>query len=672
DSDGRTMAAHVEWQSVDPGIATVDADGGVTGVTVGSTSIRASSSGTVRSASVTVTPELLLTASATEIEFAAAENDDPPAAQTITVATTEGSPPAGLTASVTYAAGPDGWLAAAVEDDGASVPLVVDHSDLAAGTYEAALTLASTAARQPLTITVRLLVLEPQPAIALSAPRASFSAPQGGEDPAEASITVANAGGGVLEGLTASVTYADRQPTGWLTATIDNAAPGALTLRARVGSLPAGIYTAHVDIAAAAAQNSPQRVTVTFSVSVPVPLIALDRSALSFTLLRGDANPAAQAISISNAGAGTLSNLAVSTTYASGQPGGWLTTALSATTAPATLMVGISADSLDAGTWTATVRVSSADAPNSQLINVTTRVDEPPPLIAVDADTVRFTAMLGATDPPPSQLTVTNVGGSVLDGLSAAVTYLEGSGGWLAATLGSTVAPSTLVLTAASAALPVGTHTARVALSSAAAENSPFPVFVLLTVSTVPPVAPSGLTATAVTAIQIDLAWADNSSDETAFLIERSLDQALWTAIFATEPGATTHADGTVRADSTYYYRVLACRDAVCSAPSSPASATTTNVPPAAPRTFSASVLSSSVIDVRWNAAEGLVLQYQLERRTGAGDAFVQVAAMDGAVHFYTDRDLTPSTGYVYRMRACNSTGCSPYTAELSVSTLPP
>jgi len=37
-----------------------------------------------------------------------------------------------------------------------------------------------------------------------------------------------------------------------------------------------------------------------------------------------------------------------------------------------------------------------------------------------------------------------------------------------------------------------------------------------------PPNAPSGLTATAVSQHQINLAWADNSSDESGFKIERS------------------------------------------------------------------------------------------------------------------------------------------------------
>lgn len=569
DRSGDPMAAEVEWQSLDPQIATVDGDGNVAGIAVGTTSIRASSKGAVRSAPVTVMPELLLTASLTEVEFAAVESGDPPPPQAITVTTSEGGEPEGLTASVTYAAGgPDGWLAVAVEDGGASVPIAVDHADLAVGTHEAVLTLASPVARQPLAIAVRLLVLEQQPAIALDTTRASFSAPQGGADPPAKSIAITNAGGGVLEGLTASVTYPDREPAGWLTATIDDTAPGELTLQARVGSLPAGIYTANVEVAAAAAQNSPQHVTVTFSVGAPVPLIALDRATLDFAAVQGGADPAAQPVAITNVGAGTLSNLVVSTTYPSGQPDGWLTTALSATTAPATLLIGVDAGSLNTGTWTATVRVSSVHAPNSpQTVAVTVQVDEP----------------------------------------------------------------------------PVGSE---------------------------PPAAPSGLAATAITAAQIDLTWTDNSSDETAFHIERSTDQAVWTSIYATAPGVTTYADATAHADITYYYRVAACRGSVCSAQSNTASATTSNVPPAAPRVFSASVLSSTSIDLSWNTAEGTVLEYRLERRTGAAGTFVQVATLASSLRQHRDENLSPSTSYVYRIRACNSIGCSPYTPEINVSTI--
>lgn len=108
--------------------------------------------------------------------------------------------------------------------------------------------------------------------------------------------------------------------------------------------------------------------------AAPTPRIALSPGSLTFNAASGATAPT-QTVSISNAGDGTLSGLAVAVTYPDGQPSGWLTTSLAGTTAPTTLTVGASAAGLGAGTYTATVSVSSPVADNSpQLVNVTLQV----------------------------------------------------------------------------------------------------------------------------------------------------------------------------------------------------------------------------------------------------------------------------------------------------------
>lgn len=46
-----------------------------------------------------------------------------------------------------------------------------------------------------------------------------------------------------------------------------------------------------------------------------------------------------------------------------------------------------------------------------------------------------------------------------------------------------------------------------------------------------PPAAPTGLTARAVSRLRIDLAWTDNSGNESGFTIERSTDGVTFTEI---------------------------------------------------------------------------------------------------------------------------------------------
>lgn len=74
-----------------------------------------------------------------------------------------------------------------------------------------------------------------------------------------------------------------------------------------------------------------------------------------------------------------------------------------------------------------------------------------------------------------------------------------------------------------------------------------------------PPVAPGSLTATASGLSQINLAWADNSTDETYFKVERKLGAAgTYEVIFVSNANVTSYADTNLSPGRQYYYRVRA------------------------------------------------------------------------------------------------------------------
>ena len=82
--------------------------------------------------------------------------------------------------------------------------------------------------------------------------------------------------------------------------------------------------------------------------------------------------------------------------------------------------------------------------------------------------------------------------------------------------------------------------------------------YVLIAATSAPPAAPSGLSASASSPDTVMLRWADNSSNETSFTLQRStsvdFSTALQTLSFA--PNVTSYPDSGLNPETTYYYRL--------------------------------------------------------------------------------------------------------------------
>ena len=89
------------------------------------------------------------------------------------------------------------------------------------------------------------------------------------------------------------------------------------------------------------------------------------------------------------------------------------------------------------------------------------------------------------------------------------------------------------------------------------------------------PAAPSGLVAQSLSSSQIRIAWADNSSSETQFKIERSTDGRTFYPLAAAGANATSYTNSGLTAGRRYFYRVYAINAAGRSANSNVADAVT-------------------------------------------------------------------------------------------------
>ncbi|HEU5488488.1 MAG TPA: fibronectin type III domain-containing protein [Candidatus Nitrosotalea sp.] len=205
------------------------------------------------------------------------------------------------------------------------------------------------------------------------------------------------------------------------------------------------------------------------------------------------------------------------------------------------------------------------------------------------------------------------------------------------------------------------------------------------------PQSPTGLSATAVSSSEIDLSWTAPSNDGgsaiTGYDIERSTDSgSTWNTLVAnTGSSSTAYSDTGLTPSTAYTYRVSAINSVGNSSPSNTASATTSSgtvaTVPQPPTGLTATVASSSEIDLSWTAPANnggaAITGYMIERSQDAGSTWSTMSSNTGSTSTtYSDTGLTPSTSYTYRVSAINSVGTSSpsnvASATTSVSTSVP
>ncbi len=173
------------------------------------------------------------------------------------------------------------------------------------------------------------------------------------------------------------------------------------------------------------------------------------------------------------------------------------------------------------------------------------------------------------------------------------------------------------------------------------------------------PASPTALTGSPSTT-SVDLRWADNSNNETEFIIERKTGAVGWTVIASVPKNRTAYHDGKLQPGTTYDYRVTAKNPAGLSL-TLPTTSVRTLDAPTAPANLSWSVISSSEVQLRWDEVTGQAYRVEILDETGAllwsEPATIDLKAADPAVFQYSVMQLTANIGYRFRVVAINGYG---------------
>ena len=227
-------------------------------------------------------------------------------------------------------------------------------------------------------------------------------------------------------------------------------------------------------------------------------------------------------------------------------------------------------------------------------------------------------------------------------------------------------------LSSSSFALTAGQHVLTLLLDSNGSGGvvGNFNWLELVPVSTPPtlPTAPSGLSASAVSSSQINLAWTNTAANQTGVEVDRSTDGSSFTPIANLGATASTYSDTGLTAATKYYYRVEAKNAAGSSPSSNIANATTAQSIPSAPASLMATAFSASQINLSWTNTATNQTSVEIDRSLD-GTHFASLTTLGATASSYADTGLTAGTTYYYRVEAANSAGPSPSSNIASATT---
>jgi hypothetical protein len=357
---------------------------------------------------------------------------------------------------------------------------------------------------------------------------------------------------------------------------------------------------------------------------------------LSFSGQQGGGNPAAQTLSLSNTGGGTL-------TWSASDNAAWLTLSPTTGSGNGTITVSAATGSLTAGTYNATITLSATGATNVS-VPVTFTVAPAPTSITLSPSSLSYAGVQGGANPPNQSVTVTANGTWNASSNSA----------WLTLNPTSGSGNGTITASVSLASATVGTNSGTITVTGGGTTRT---VGVTLTVSAASlTLSPSSLSFTATQGAANPAGQSLTISSNVAWTAS---DNAAWLSV-SPSSGAT---NGSITASVNTSSASLGTNTAAITVTGGGITRTV-NV------TLTLNAPATSSATLTWNAnTESDLAGYKIYRATSSGTYGAPIATLQGNVTSYVATGLQSGTTYFFVVTAYDSAGNeSVYSNEVSKS----
>ncbi|MGE5416207.1 MAG: fibronectin type III domain-containing protein [Acidobacteriota bacterium] len=177
------------------------------------------------------------------------------------------------------------------------------------------------------------------------------------------------------------------------------------------------------------------------------------------------------------------------------------------------------------------------------------------------------------------------------------------------------------------------------------------------------------LSISATTENSISLSWNNTSIGAQGFEIYRSIgNQGNFSPLGTVLVNITSFADTGLTAGTEYFYQVRSYYGSSAYSLFSDVKSAIPQAAPTAPTDLQKGNVTFASVQLTWTDSSNNENGFIIERK-GQGSEYASIGNTGANINTFIDSTVSSSSTYIYRVKAVNNTGSSPYSGELSVTT---